>query len=471
MKLSRYVAVAVFKQNKVPLMLCYHLVNNKMMVLSASAASVLNHANFTALKLDDVYVLRNETADCRMAADTYQLLIQDRFIVDDGFDEVKAVVEANQQFITTDGTLAIVIQVSGDCSCKCVYCGQGHSPVTLGMDKIDKIVERIKLKLQKNFPRFKKLDIRWFGGEPLLNLPAIVELSKRLRIEAERYQAKYHSIIVTNGVALTLDVVGKLYECAIDKIEVTLDGDERDHNLRRPTKLGGESFAIVYHNLLEGVRRYGDKIDFTVRCNVDKGNSQAILKLIDRLCEDNVQDRINLYVAPLHSWGNRADLRGLTPKEFAEFELEVLVKLQRLGFYNASGVLPRRKFVPCMAVGTENECIDPDGAVFHCTEVSLVPSYVKKGINCYQVADIADDKFEPKGIDFRSKYEEILATKTPCLECQLLPVCAGACPKLWYEGLTPCPSVKLNLEQRLVLSYLFSNEGEKICAQIAGKAV
>ena len=56
-------------------------------------------------------------------------------------------------------------------------------------------------------------------------------------------------------------------------------------------------------------------------------------------------------------------------------------------------------------------------------------------------------------------------------ECQLLPVCGGGCLKAWYEGISPCPSLKFNLRERLLLSYLFNVKGYEICAKIAGKSL
>ena len=52
--------------------------------------------------------------------------------------------------------------------------------------------------------------------------------------------------------------------------------------------------------------------------------------------------------------------------------------------------------------------------------------------------------------------ERIRQGEYPCSTCRMLPVCGGACPKSWLEGIEPCPSAKSNVEQRLLLSYALS---------------
>jgi uncharacterized protein len=49
-------------------------------------------------------------------------------------------------------------------------------------------------------------------------------------------------------------------------------------------------------------------------------------------------------------------------------------------------------------------------------------------------------------------YDRVEAGRAPCAKCPLLPVCGGACPKLWLEGHTPCPSLRFNWDERLDLA-------------------
>jgi uncharacterized protein len=35
----------------------------------------------------------------------------------------------------------------------------------------------------------------------------------------------------------------------------------------------------------------------------------------------------------------------------------------------------------------------------------------------------------------------------------MLPTCGGGCPKEWSEGRKPCPPTKLNITERMLLTY------------------
>ncbi len=46
----------------------------------------------------------------------------------------------------------------------------------------------------------------------------------------------------------------------------------------------------------------------------------------------------------------------------------------------------------------------------------------------------------------------ILNNEVPCHSCNLLPVCAGSCPKDWLFNNAPCPSFKENIDDRLFMA-------------------
>ena len=53
--------------------------------------------------------------------------------------------------------------------------------------------------------------------------------------------------------------------------------------------------------------------------------------------------------------------------------------------------------------------------------------------------------------EFDDWYDAMAAGETGCRECAILPLCGGACPKLWREGSPPCPPLRDNVRQRLDL--------------------
>ena len=116
-----------------------------------------------------------------------------------------------------------------------------------------------------------------------------------------------------------------------------------------------------------------------------------------------------------------------------------------------------------MAVTPDAELIDPFGQVFNCTEVSLVPAYEKDGKNEYALGHVTESELSNQSVRERLSrfHEEEELKKVPCSSCPILPICGGMCPKLWSEGIDPCPPVKYNIKERLLIQVANNSIKEK----------
>lgn len=132
-----------------------------------------------------------------------------------------------------------------------------------------------------------------------------------------------------------------------------------------------------------------------------------------------------------------------------------LLRLQ-LGF--KPPLIPKRKPIVCTAVSKSSFLIDPEGSIFGCTEVSLVENYGAGTGNKHRFGDLRELNVEntPKRNILGKFNDEILDERHGCCSCSMLPVCGGHCPKEWKEGISPCPSFKFNMQDRMLLSYLVS---------------
>ena len=262
----------------------------------------------------------------------------------------------------------------------------------------------------------------------------------------------YSAKIVTNGWKLTLPVAHDLINNhKINHIEITLDGIEEFHDSRRHTKGGKKTFESIYDNLLNLCHIKDEKTNVSIRCNIDERNKEGISPLIKKLAEDNLQDRISIYFAQIHSWGNDAHKLAADKKNFSEWEIDWFIEMESYGF--KVNYLHSRKKQVCMTLDPMSELIDPFGGIFGCTEVSLVPSYEKEnGSNVHQLGNSKNEyKTKLNKNIFADFYEEEEIKKYHCHTCEIFPICGGSCPKEWKEGRIPCPSIKFNIKQRLVL--------------------
>jgi len=410
---------------------------------------------------------------------TLDRLVEAELLVPADEDELATILDANQRIAEDDRTLYLVVQPSAWCQLGCSYCGQKHAPGSLDPANQERLIARVEDRLRSG--RFDALEVCWFGGEPLAGLPVIRRLTERFLEVTRQAGCRYRTRVVTNGLALTPavaeELVGRMH---VYKIEITLDGTAEYHDRRRYTKAGAGTFDRIFENLVALARRDDLKVSLSVRCNVDQHNRDGVLPLLRRLAEAGVQRRIGtFYVAPVVNWGNDAGDRNVSREEFASWELEWFVEMFKLGFQVS--VLPKRQMANCMALMRDAELVDPHGALFKCSEVSLVPAYEDRvelaphatqlpilqptpacgqtaPRNRYAIGDLQQGA-DPKRCGFCDFPERVRQRRYPCHTCAIFPVCGGMCPKKWDDGTKPCPAVRFNLPQRLLLAYAMGRIG------------
>lgn len=370
-------------------------------------------------------------------------------------DELLSVINENREEIQNydKDVLYEVIQPSAMCQLDCYYCGQNHTNMNMSSLIIGQLISRIRLKVSNG--SYKKMFIAWFGGEPLMALKEIRKITIELKKLCDEFGLEYSCKMVSNGYALSESVFLELArDLNLTQIEITIDGTKPFHDSHRYTKLGKGSFDKIFENLstilrLKDFQSFNCKI--SIRCNVDENNHESVLPLIKLLAEENLHNNINFYTIGVHNWGNDARKIALEEKMYAVNELIWLKKMYELGF-NVK-ILPKRNKHNCVALSKTSDVYDAFGNIFNCTEIPYVPKYYKS----HHVLGSITTSFDK--FDFTKPFidwnDRLSSENYLCKDCNLLPVCGGACPKSWSEGVSPCPSIKHNIKERLMLFFLF----------------
>jgi uncharacterized protein len=390
-------------------------------------------------------------------------------------DELQAVLGENNAAIQENDVLHYVVQPTAACQLGCHYCGQKHTGRQLSEYDETRTVTRVGAKLESG--KFRSLHVAWFGGEPLLAMAQIGSLTRQFKVLAESCFCSYSAEVVTNGLNLSHSVVTQLdQELSVEYVEVTLDGLQTDHDSRRHRKSGAGSFSQIFQNVVALAQRDDVQFSIGLRCNVDRQNYLSVVPLMDLLVEAGIHTRLeNFYVAPIHSWGNDADHVSLSPEEFGRWQIEWYAAMLRRGFKVT--LLPKRTKIVCMALETDAELVDAYGNLFNCTEVSYVPAYETpppgeklhtigtpgaeagdgtQNRNVYGIGTLAGGESPDKRMVLGDFNKRVARHELPCHACEMLPVCGGACPKLWLEGKVPCPPAKSNIKERLMLFHLLN---------------
>jgi len=381
-------------------------------------------------------------------------LVENGILVEQQRDELAEVIDANSKAIASNASLDYVIQPTAACQLGCGYCGQEHHPVVMDEATQDLVVATLRRRLRASRPErsYSSVNVGWFGAEPLMGMSAIRRLTPLLRLAVEAEGATYESHVVTNGLALSRSLARELAgPLAVSHVDVTLDGPRAVHDQRRHTKSGHGTFDQIWRNLLSIAADETIDFDLTLRCNVDASNADAVPELIALLAASPLADRARLYFSPVYAWGNDADEAALDARDFAAREIEWMSMQLERGM--PVQLVPGRREVVCIAVQPDARVVDAYGSEYTCTEVPYVPAYGTP--NSYETGSVQVFIGEPNQsgapLPFRQFNDEVARGLVGCAECELLPICGGACPKAWQDGRVPCPSHKVNLGERLLL--------------------
>jgi len=361
-------------------------------------------------------------------------------VVPDSEDELARVIDAMREGSDDPTYRGFTIMPTAYCNMACSYCGQEHFKSSTRMQKTAQRVEEVIAD-----PITRHVRVTWFGGEPMLALGVIRELSQRFLAAAGQHGKVYSAGMPTNGSLLTERTLKVLREdCALDSIEVTLDGPPEVHDRRRLKRNGSGSF----HQITSVLRDHlPPGLNLTIRVNIDSENEDSVPELIRELAR--IPLKASLSLMPVHFWGNDVSDVEIEIRRFAQQEAEWLRLAESHGipFGPVPNVLKR---TTCAATTRFSEIVDPAERVYSCSEHPLVPSMRDSGIIA-TVEELSGTGPRPVGA-FDDWYDSVGEQAVPCGRCPILPVCGGSCPKLWREGHIPCPSIKFNFQERLEIA-------------------
>lgn len=304
-------------------------------------------------------------------------------------------------------TLNLTIGVTLDCNFDCPYCYESKKTQYMGI----KEEEYIKRFIQRNY--LKKLTVSWYGGEPLLNFGTISRLSEYF---LSLNDLEYNASIVTNGYLLTPEIIETFEKYRIEEVQITLDGPEHIHNMRRPLKSGGPTFAKILSNI-ELLLKLNPSITISIRTIIDKENLNYYKELYCFLMEKFDSKRVNIGIGYTHDFFNNLPVLSHN-LFFKHYEQDYLIlkdddELLSL-FY------PKPQANVCTANSLNGYVIAPNGDVYKCWE--------QIGRKEYSVGNISNpDSFDQRKIAHYLCDNNYLMN-SECRECIYFPICDGGCP-------------------------------------------
>lgn len=333
-------------------------------------------------------------------------------IVDDDADEAAGLEQWFARLHAGDGVLKPTVLTTYACNLACVYCVEEgvRDPVFMDEDAARRAAAYVLERARRQGST--RIALTFYGGEPLLNPGAVRAVASTLANACPEAGLAFGFGLITNGTLLSPELVDELSALGLAGVKVTLDGDRRCHDARRPFGNGHGSFDII----LERIEAVTDHTGVEIGCNVDDGNAEGIVALLDELARRGLARRLRkVTFKPVSP--SPADRRGLAPAAELSCGWAEPAAMRRLAGLRAAAVargLPVEDGIGvhvCDALSSDASfAIDPRGAIYRCPGFVGRPEFTAGDIH----GVVRDDGLRP------ARWQQ-------CLNCPLVPLCGDGC--------------------------------------------
>lgn len=397
----------------------YYVINDDERIICLNGISkkvfAVEKKSFTFLKqlFADEELQKKESEMVKWLADMH-------FLVDNNKSETDHLVKLNRENATS-GLYHLVINPTQDCIFRCWYCYETHRQSKMD----DNVVGNIKKLVVKTLKRedISQFMLGWFGGEPLMYFDEIVyPLSSFIKSEAEARGKKFFCTMTTNGFLLSENLIKKCKEFNLTSLQVTLDGDEENHNKTR-NKAGEPSFQKILDNCINYCSYSADnrlilRINYTDK--IIKTDFSKVLQ--DIPC--GIRPQIEIQFKRV--WQTYETKKEKTPEG-------LLLNMERLRKENFKLAYHLdMDFVQgclCYADRMNYANINFDGKVYRCTAMDYNDTNSLGYLD--SEGNIIWDSEKMQGMEDKAYFEDL-----KCMDCNLLPVCGGPCFIRKYQFIT-----------------------------------
>lgn len=173
------------------------------------------------------------------------------------------------------------------CNFHCVYCYEDFELGTMPRW----VVDGINALISARAPELKLLDLRWFGGEPLIAYHRVREICGHANELAASHGTFSHvSSMTTNGYLLTKNRFAELLNLGVRHYQISLDGWKDEHDRTRRRRGGGGTFGRIWRNLLSA-REVDDEFSIMLRLHFTPSTIKQTKGLIAKINEEFGDDQ------------------------------------------------------------------------------------------------------------------------------------------------------------------------------------
>ncbi|MCR5289635.1 MAG: radical SAM protein [Treponema sp.] len=346
-------------------------------------------------------------------------------------------------------SLLLTVAITRNCNFACSYCYESNrTGKPMSHETAQKLLDFIAM-----HKKMDKLNIIWYGGEPLLGIERIRELDAKFK-EANY---DYTAMLVTNGSLFDDSIISDLNMLHIDRIQITLDGCKETHDSRRFQVDGKGTFDRILENLNK-IMNSDYKGIVQIRVNVDMRNKADyidVYRLIKEQYTDTYGKRIFVYPGFVKGDGHPDAScffdSSLTGKFVADIAREEGVE--------AMSLFPHMASYGCTLTRHNAYVVGPDGELYKCWDDIGLPEMV--------IGHIDDFTNWNMSLYARGMVGASYLESEECKNCFYFPVCDGGCHKIRLRNLMDkgnrdcCSYFRDHLEELLELHFEQKQRAQK----------
>ena len=320
-----------------------------------------------------------------------------------------------------------------NCNARCWYCFEkGMSRYDMSSNIIDGTINFIKSSFNDS-----NIKLNWSGGEPLMNIEAIIRITDALNDAGY----KLHTSVTTNGSILPPDFLSYIKQANADiSFGITIDEINEAYNITKRIFITNnidpfQNLIKNIHCILESEIRVSIRINFS---NIDR--AKIIYSFLEKEFAGYNQNLIYIYFA--YIW-NSSEKDNIALNNAIECIKHIKNGYNISVFSNPyiSNVLLRyfskdKEIKYCSGMNRNNFIINADGNLYRCHRLI--------GNKKYSCGDVIE------GIDKESLGFTLFEPSLEkfCTNCKMSPICTINCKtnRIIYGKNTICKNTKIIVE-------------------------
>lgn len=374
-----------------------------------------------------------------------------RIIVDAKLDEYQLIEYEYYKMAYQTSALSLTLIPTQNCNLLCPYCYQKHVEKEMSELVVKNIISYIKNVASK----YKKININWFGGEPLLRKDLVIYMTETIKEIAAKNRCAIISRMTTNGYLLDLETFKKLLSIGILYYQITIDGPSDIHNLQRP-HANQDSFEKIIENLREIKQKVSSNLfQISLRTNLTLSGMERVDELFNiyqKIFGDDKRFVIDISMAD--NWGGDSakNINFLNHQNFTQAikTIDEAIKSRKLNTLHREYFNPG--FLICTAQKDNDYIIDYDGSIHKCTIAMFFDEYQ----DISKIGYIGDDG---SIVIDKNKHAQWLFNKKDvehCKKCNIVSICMGR-PCVYAVNVKHLNQCTLNSRNNPI-NYIFNGE-------------